>query len=65
LRPLGEKTAWTKVHGRALGPRVAQYGCSSPSSAADDHLRGGAVAVLYYFGVMQVIVRFFAWLITR
>jgi len=64
--PLGEKDGWTKVMVGALGPEGVQYGVLFAFQVLPTIIFVAALfAVLYYFGVMQVIVRFFAWLMNK
>ncbi len=60
--PLGDKTVWGDVMTRTLGQGGAQYAVIFAFQVLPTIIFIAALfAILYYFGVMQVIVRFFAW----
>jgi len=60
--PLGDKAIWPKVMTGALGPEGAAYGVVFAFQVLPTIIFIAALfAILYYFGVMQLIVRFFAW----
>ena len=60
--PLGDKTIWPKVMTGALGEEGARYGVVFAFQVLPTIIFIAALfAILYYFGVMQVVVKFFAW----
>jgi len=60
--PLGSKTAWPKIVTTVLGPEGAQYSNIFAFQVLPTIIFIAALfAILYYFGVMQLVVRFFAW----
>jgi CNT family concentrative nucleoside transporter len=60
--PLGNKDVWPKVMTTVLGPEGAQYGMIFAFQVLPTIIFIAALfAILYYFGVMQVVVRLFAW----
>jgi CNT family concentrative nucleoside transporter len=64
--PLGDGTVWGKVMTSALGPEGAQYTTIFAFQVLPTIIFIAALfAILYYFGVMQLIVRFFAVLMHR
>jgi CNT family concentrative nucleoside transporter len=64
--PLGEKEGWTKVMVGALGEEGVRYGVAFAFQVLPTIIFVAALfAILYYFGVMQLIVRFFAWAMNR
>ena len=59
--PLGDSTVWGRVMNGALGPDGAQYAVIFAFQVLPTIIFIAALfAILYYFGVMQVIVRLFA-----
>jgi CNT family concentrative nucleoside transporter len=63
---LGDKQAWPKIMTTVLGPEGAQYGSIFAFQVLPTIIFIAALfAVLYYFGVMQLVVRLFAWLMHR
>jgi len=64
--PLGDSSVWTRAMNGALGPEGARYGVIFAFQVLPTIIFIAALfAVLYYFGVMQVIVRLFAILMNR
>jgi CNT family concentrative nucleoside transporter len=64
--PLGTASVWGRVMNTALGPEGAQYTVIFAFQVLPTIIFIAALfAVLYYFGVMQVIVRLFAILMHR
>ena len=64
--PLGDKKAWPKIMTTVLGPDGAQYGTVFAFQVLPTIIFIAALfAILYYFGVMQVVVRGFAWVMRR
>ena len=64
--PLGDKQAWPKIMTTVLGPEGVQYGVIFAFQVLPTIIFIAALfAILYYFGVMQLVVRLFAWLMHR
>ena len=64
--PLGSKEVWPRIMTAVLGPEGAQYGVIFAFQVLPTIIFIAALfAILYYFGVMQVIVRGFAILMRR
>ncbi len=64
--PLGDKKAWPKIMTTVLGPDGAQYGTIFAFQVLPTIIFIAALfAILYYFGVMQLVVRGFAYLMRR
>jgi CNT family concentrative nucleoside transporter len=64
--PLGDSSLWTRVMVGALGPEGAQSASIFAFQVLPTIIFIAALfAILYYFGVMQVVVRFFAVLMHR
>jgi len=64
--PMGDTGVWGRVMTAALGPAGAQYGVVFAFQVLPTIIFVAALfAILYYFGVMQVIVRIFAVLMHR
>src|SRR5262249_7445715 len=64
--PLGARTVWGRVMNGALGAEGAQYTVIFAFQVLPTIIFIAALfAILYYFGVMQVIVRLFAVLMHR
>jgi CNT family concentrative nucleoside transporter len=64
--PLGNKQVWPKIVTTVLGPDGAQYGTIFAFQVLPTIIFIAALfAILYYFGVMQVVVRGFAWAMQR
>ncbi len=60
--PLGNKQAWPRIMTAVLGAEGAQYGTIFAFQVLPTIIFIAALfAILYYFGVMQLVVRFFAW----
>jgi CNT family concentrative nucleoside transporter len=59
--PLGDSSVWARVMNGALGPEGAQYSVIFAFQVLPTIIFIAALfAILYYFGVMQVVVRVFA-----
>jgi len=64
--PLGNKTVWPRIMNTVLGPDGAQYAVLFAFQVLPTIIFIAALfAVLYYFGVMQLVVRVFAILMRR
>jgi CNT family concentrative nucleoside transporter len=64
--PLGNKTVWPRIMDTVLGPEGAQYAVLFAFQVLPTIIFIAALfAVLYYFGVMQLVVRAFAILMRR
>src|SRR5689334_9234800 len=64
--PLGDKTVWPRIMNSVLGPEGAQYGVLFAFQVLPTIIFIAALfAVLYYFGIMQLVVRVFAILMRR
>jgi concentrative nucleoside transporter, CNT family len=64
--PLGDAGVWGKTMEAALGPEGARYGVIFAFQVLPTIIFIAALfAILYYWGVMQVVVRFFAVLMHR
>ena len=64
--PLGNKEVWPRIMNQVLGPEGAQYGVLFAFQVLPTIIYIAALfAILYYFGVMQVVVRLFAILMRR
>src|SRR5882672_5555672 len=64
--PLGDNGVWARVMNAALGPEGARYGVIFAFQVLPTIIFIAALfAILYYFGVMQVVVRLFAVLMHR
>jgi len=60
--PLGSKTAWPKIVTTVLGPEGSQWSNIFAFQVLPTIIFIAALfAILYYFGVMQFVVRVFAW----
>jgi CNT family concentrative nucleoside transporter len=60
--PLGDKTVWGDVMAKTLGAGGAQYAVIFAFQVLPTIIFIAALfAILYYFGIMQLVVRFFAW----
>jgi CNT family concentrative nucleoside transporter len=60
--PLGNKEAWPRIMRAALGDEGAQYAMIFAFQVLPTIIFIAALfAILYYFGIMQMVVRFFAW----
>lgn len=59
--PLGDKAVWAKIMQSALGPEGAQYGVVFAFMVLPTIIFIAALfAILYYFGIMQLVVQVFA-----
>jgi CNT family concentrative nucleoside transporter len=64
--PLGDKDVWPKIMTNVLGPEGVRYSVLFAFQVLPTIIFIAALfAVLYYFGVMQLVVRFFALLMHR
>jgi concentrative nucleoside transporter, CNT family len=64
--PLGSKVVWPKIMTTVLGPDGAQYGVIFAFQVLPTIIFIAALfAILYYFGIMQVVVRAFAVMMHR
>ena len=64
--PLGDKVAWPRIMNQVLGAEGARYGVIFAFQVLPTIIFIAALfAILYYFGVMQVIVRVFAVVMRR
>jgi CNT family concentrative nucleoside transporter len=64
--PLGSKTVWPEIMTKVLGPDGAQYGVIFAFQVLPTIIFIAALfAILYYFGVMQIVVRGFAIMMRR
>jgi concentrative nucleoside transporter, CNT family len=64
--PLGDKEVWPRIMTTVLGPEGARYGVVFAFQVLPTIIFIAALfAILYYFGVMQVIVRLFAVMMRR
>jgi concentrative nucleoside transporter, CNT family len=64
--PLGDKVVWPRIMNEVLGPEGARYGVIFAFQVLPTIIFIAALfAILYYFGVMQVIVRLFAIVMRR
>jgi concentrative nucleoside transporter, CNT family len=64
--PLGDKTVWPRIMTNVLGAEGAQYSVIFAFQVLPTIIFIAALfAVLYYFGVMQIVVRLFALLMRR
>jgi CNT family concentrative nucleoside transporter len=59
--PLGDKVMWPRIMTQVLGPEGAQYGVIFAFQVLPTIIFIAALfAILYYFGIMQLVVRLFA-----
>jgi len=64
--PLGDKVMWPRIMTQVLGPEGAQYGVIFAFQVLPTIIFIAALfAILYYFGIMQVVVRLFAMMMHR
>ena len=64
--PLGDKEVWPRIMNQVLGPEGARYSVIFAFQVLPTIIFIAALfAVLYYFGVMQVVVRLFAVVMRR
>jgi CNT family concentrative nucleoside transporter len=64
--PIGNQPVWSKIMTSVLGPDGAQYGTIFAFQIAPTIIFIAALfAILYYFGIMQLIVGMFAYVMNR
>jgi len=64
--PLGDKEVWPRIMTQVLGPDGARYGVVFAFQVLPTIIFIAALfAILYYFGIMQLVVRAFAVLMRR
>jgi CNT family concentrative nucleoside transporter len=64
--PLGDKVVWPDIMTKVLGPDGVRYGVIFAFQVLPTIIFIAALfAILYYFGIMQVVVRMFAILMRR
>jgi CNT family concentrative nucleoside transporter len=64
--PIGNQPVWSKIMTSVLGPDGAQYGTIFAFQIAPTIIFIAALfAILYYFGIMQLIVGVFAFVMNR
>lgn len=64
--PLGDKTVWPRIMNAVLGPEGAKYGVIFAFQVLPTIIFIAALfAILYYFGIMQLVVRAFAVMMRR
>jgi CNT family concentrative nucleoside transporter len=64
--PLGDKEAWPKIMTTVLGAEGARYSVIFAFQVLPTIIFIAALfAILYYYGVMQLVVRLFAWIMRR
>jgi CNT family concentrative nucleoside transporter len=64
--PLGDKTVWPRVMTTVLGPEGARWGVVFAFQVLPTIIFIAALfAILYYFGIMQIVVRAFAIVMHR
>src|SRR3954464_619089 len=64
--PLGDKVVWPRIMTTVLGPEGARYGVVFAFQVLPTIIFIAALfAILYYFGVMQLVVRVFALVMHR
>jgi CNT family concentrative nucleoside transporter len=64
--PLGDKTVWPRIMTSVLGPEGARYGVIFAFQVLPTIIFIAALfAILYYFGIMQLVVRAFAIVMRR
>ena len=64
--PIGNQPVWARIMNAALGPEGANYGVIFAFQIAPTIIFIAALfAILYYFGLMQLIVRLFAMVMHR
>jgi CNT family concentrative nucleoside transporter len=64
--PIGNRPVWQDIMTKVLGEEGAKYGVIFAFQIAPTIIFIAALfAILYYFGVMQLIVRLFAWVMNR
>jgi concentrative nucleoside transporter, CNT family len=64
--PLGDKVVWPRIMNQVLGPEGARYGVIFAFQVLPTIIFIAALfAILYYFGIMQMVVRVFAIMMRR
>jgi CNT family concentrative nucleoside transporter len=64
--PIGNQPVWSRIMTAVLGPEGAQYGVIFAFQIAPTIIFIAALfAILYYFGIMQIVVRLFAIVMNR
>ncbi len=64
--PLGDRSVWSRVMTAALGPEGANYSVIFAFQVLPTIIFIAALfAILYYFGIMQIVVRLFAVVMNR
>ncbi len=64
--PLGDKEVWPRIMTTVLGPEGVRYGVVFAFQVLPTIIFIAALfAILYYFGVMQIVVRLFALMMRR
>jgi concentrative nucleoside transporter, CNT family len=64
--PIGDGAVWTRIMTTVLGPEGARYGTIFAFQIAPTIIFISALfAILYYFGIMQIVVRLFALVMNR
>jgi CNT family concentrative nucleoside transporter len=64
--PIGNQPVWSRIMTAVLGPEGAQYGVIFAFQIAPTIIFIAALfAILYYFGIMQLVVRLFALVMNR
>ena len=64
--PIGNQPVWARIMTTVLGPEGAQYGVIFAFQIAPTIIFIAALfAILYYFGIMQIVVRLFAVVMNR
>ena len=64
--PIGNQPVWARIMTEVLGPEGAQYGVIFAFQIAPTIIFIAALfAILYYFGIMQIVVRLFAVVMNR
>ena len=64
--PIGNQPVWARIMTEVLGPEGAQYGVIFAFQIAPTIIFIAALfAILYYFGIMQIVVRLFAWVMNK
>ena len=64
--PIGNQPVWARIMNNVLGPEGAQYGVIFAFQIAPTIIFIAALfAILYYFGIMQLVVRLFALVMNR
>jgi CNT family concentrative nucleoside transporter len=64
--PLGDREVWPRIMTAVLGPEGARYSVVFAFQVLPTIIFIAALfAILYYFGIMQVVVRLFAWVMNR